>query len=366
MKNFLLKFLMPFALFVSAVSVVATPVAEYLQINPVAVTFGFTAAAFAYHVFAMPVSTGYQLNGLELEVWANYIIERFWRDNKFLQLAFSDDDKVLAGKIVHIPNPGAVPRVTINREQYPIGIIKRADLDIIYALDEYSTDVTLIQEAEKIELSYDKINSVYGDHAGIISQTAAEHMIIKWLTSLPQANVSKTTGGNTSELYDGLTGNRKVMVHTDLKIWQRKFNRSNVPKEGRQVMLPSNMLDELTTSLNDQQFNAFNQFFNAETGVIGRLYGFDILERSSVALAGNVDVAPAVLPIGAAPAAADSEVALIWQKDAVARALGEVKFFENTDRAEYQGDIYSSYLRAGGRRRRADDLGVGMIVQATG
>lgn len=366
MKKFLTKFLLPFAAFVGLVSMIATPAAHDFNLNPFAVTGALVVGAFAYAVISPSQNHGFQLNGLEIEVWANYIIERFWKDNQFLAHAFNDDDKVLAGKIVHIPNPGAVPKVTKNRTQYPMAIVKRADTDVVYLLDEYSTDPTAIHEAEKIELSYDKINSVYGDHAGVISQSVAEDLIIKWLTGIPQASITKTTGANTGELAEGLTGNRKVFTHLDLKKWQRKFNAGNVPLTDRKALLTANMMDELTTSLNDQQFNAFNQFFNAETGVLGKLYGFDVMMRSSVAYATNVDAAASVIPFGGAAAGADSEAALIWQKDAVARALGEVKFFENLERAEYQADIYSSYLRAGGRRRRSDDLGVGMIIQATG
>lgn len=365
MKKFLNCFLLPFALFVGTVSLVASPIAEKVQLHPAVVTLAFAGAAFTYQLFN-PSTGSFQMNGLEVEIWANYIVERFWKDNTWLQHAFSDDDKVLAGKIVHIPNPGAIPKVTKNRVQYPMAIVKRTDSDIVYLLDEYSTDPTAIHQAEKIELSYDKINSVYGDHAGIISQTVADDLIIKWLTNLPQTSVTKTTGANTNMLANGLTGSRKVFTHTDLKVWQRKFNAANVPLTDRKALLTANMMDELTSSLNDQQFNAFNQFFNAETGVLGKLYGFDVMMRSEVAYATDVDGTPDVIPFGGATAGADSEISLIWQKDAVARAIGEVKFFENLDRAEYQADIYSSYLRAGGRRRRADDLGVGMIVQATG
>jgi hypothetical protein len=56
---------------------------------------------------------------------------------------------------------------------------------------------------------------------------------------------------------------------------------------------------------------------------------------------------------------------MCWQKDSVARALGEKKFFEKKDDPEYYGDVYSAMIRAGGRRRRADDAGVVAIVQDT-
>jgi hypothetical protein len=54
---------------------------------------------------------------------------------------------------------------------------------------------------------------------------------------------------------------------------------------------------------------------------------------------------------------------MCWQKEAVARALGERKFFDKTDDPEYYGDVYSALLRAGGRRRRTGDEGVIAIIQ---
>src|SRR6266542_6269123 len=53
--------------------------------------------------------------GIVIETWANYIIERFWKDNQFLRFAYDDSDKVLAGRIVHIPQPGSKPVVVKNR-----------------------------------------------------------------------------------------------------------------------------------------------------------------------------------------------------------------------------------------------------------
>lgn len=367
MKNFKTKFLLPFMAFLFLGSLVASPIAEKTDTNPIVIVGLLAVAAVSFQILAPSKSGSFMLNGVEVEVWANYIIERFWKDNQFLTRAFSDDDKVLAGKIVHIPQPGALPKVVKNRTMLPGTVIRRADADIVYLLDEYSTDATVITQADKIELSYDKINSVYGDHAGVISQDVANDMILKWLTGLPQANIVLTSGGNTSELgNDNFTGSRKVVDHKDVRKFDRMFNKANVPSEGRQILLPAYMIDQLKESLSNTQYRDFSAYFDATTGVVGRLYNFDILNRSEVATVTGLGGTMTVNPFNAVPGAADSECALVWQKDCVARALGEVKFFENLDRAEFQGDIYSSYLRAGGRRRRADNLGVGMLVQATG
>lgn len=366
MKTFLSKFLLPFVTFALMVSIVAAPLAAQINVHPAIVTLGLVGGAFAFHVLTSSPNSGIQLQGVEVEMWANYIIERFWKQNAFLQRAFSDDDKVLGGKIVHIPQPGSKPQVMKNRQSFPAAAIRRTDTDLVYTLDEYTTDPTHIADAEKVELSYDKINSVYGDHAGVIAEDAAGDLIVKWLTDLPQTSFIKTTGDATTDILEGATGSRKKTVHSDLRKWQRKFDKANVPEEGRQAMFSAAMMDEFLESLSNTQYRDFSQYVNAKEGVIGRLYGFDILKRSEVAV--GYDTGGGVLgirPYGSAIESGDFDVSMVWQKDAVARALGEVKFFENPDRAEYFGDVYSALLRCGGRRRRADNLGIGVIIQDT-
>ena len=372
MKNFVFKFLIPFLAFLFMASPIVSKLSEVAQpafgISPAVLMFALIVVTlFSVAYFRNPRTSGITAMSVEVEVWANYIIERFWKDNQFMAHAFSDDDKVLAGKIVHIPQPGARPTVVKNRSVYPGTAVHRADTDILYALNEYTTDPTHITNIDKVELSYDKINSVYGDHAGYLAQDVADDAIVTWLSTLPQTSILKTSGANTSVILDGATGTRKVMLHNDLKKAQLKMNKQNVPQEDRYALVSADMLDQLTSSLNETQFNAFSQYFNAQTGVLGKLYGFNIMMRSSVATfdldgGGNL----VVNPFGSEIGNDTKDVTFCWQQNAIARALGEVKFFENPDRVEYYGDIYSALLRFGGRRRRADDYGVVAIVQDMG
>lgn len=367
MKDFIKLFLLPFIGFMIVLALVSPGLAKLLDVDTSIVFTAILLVSFCAAVYKNKRGTNghppVAKQGVEVEVWANYIIERLWKQNKFLQYAFSDDDKVLAGKIVHIPQPGAKPTTRKNRNVFPATAVRRTDTDIIYALDEYTTDPTHIQDAEKVELSYDKIDSVYGDHAGQIAQDVADDAIIKWLTGIPQTNIILTTGAATSEILTGATGQRKTFDHTNLKKGQRMFNVQNVSEADRYALLSANMADELFDSLSSTQYRDFSQYADAANGVIGRLYGFDIMTRSSVAAASGANGALAVNPWGGATGTTDRDVSMIWQKDAVARAMGEVKFFENPDRAEYFGDVYSALLRFGGRRRRADNAGVAAIIQ---
>lgn len=297
---------------------------------------------------------------VQTEIWVRYIINRLWKDNKFLKFAFNDDQYVVGGKIVHIPQPGSKPTIVKNRASFPAATVQRTDNDITYVLDRYTSDPTHIEKADMEEITYDKISSVFGDHAGALVETVADDMLIKWLTGLTSASIVRTSGADSAVKVTGQVGERKVMVHGDLKKCKLKMDLQNVPKEDRYALLESNMADELFTSLSDTQYRDFSQYANAKEGIIGRLYGFDIMDRSSVSMATS---ALAIEALGASVDATDHIASITWQRDAVTRAMGERKFFEQKDDPQYYGDIYSALLRMGGRRRRSDDAGVIAIIQ---
>ncbi len=300
---------------------------------------------------------------VQVERWVGYIMNRFWKDNAFLKFAFNDDQYVVGGKIVHIPQPSTKPVVVKNRTSFPAVTVQRVDQDIVYVLDKYTTDPTHIENADTQEISYDKIASVFGDHAGQLVETVGDDMIIKWLTDLVAGNIKRTTGA-AAAVPDGTgqTGNRKIVTVGDVKKMRLYMNANNIPKENRIAMLESNMLDQFTEGLSINADREFSEHYNAKEGIVGRLFGFDFIERSSVAMASN---AVAINPLGAEVQNTDHLVSMFWQKDSVTRALGQKKFFERKDDPENYGDIYSALLRAGGRRRRADDGGVYALIQTT-
>jgi hypothetical protein len=123
------------------------------------------------------------------------------------------------------------------------------------------------------------------------------------------------------------------------------------------------MYDQLLADLSITEKRDFSASIDPANGIVGRLYGFNIIERSEVAVAAENGGIVTIKPYGSAVEDGDHDVSFFWQKDCITRALGEVKFFENPDRAEYFGDVYSALLRFGGRRRRADNLGVIAVVQ---
>lgn len=313
---------------------------------------------------------------ISVEIFQNYVAEKLRRENPFLAAAADESGSVLGGAVVHIPQAGPSPSVVKNRSTFPATAVKRSDRDVTYALDVFTTDPTHIDWAEVNELSYDKTDSVLRDHVATLMETVGDNMLYNWVTgkklnaggtayeadALPAANKIATTGSSTAvNAEDGQTGNRKALTYKELQTAQAKMNKAGVAKAGRYALLESYMYQQFLDSLSANQMAAFQESADLKNGIVGRFAGFDILERSQVLAFSAAGVAK--VP-GEALDATDNLACLFWQKDCVAKALGDIKPFQNIDDPQYYGDIFSALVKCGGRCRREDWAGVLAVVQA--
>lgn len=335
--------------------------------------FGLNAYAVGGTVFAAGLIMPKEIKAvlpmaIQVELWQNDIIENLFRSNPFLQYAFNGDQYVLAGKVVHIPTAGAKPTVVKNRSSLPASVTQRTDVDVVYVLNEYTTDPILIPHADTVELSYDKRRSVTGEHFDALAELAGDWMLRDWFSSLNTAqdgqitgHIIRTSGDAVASHLPAATGNRKALVKADLKAAMTYMNKNNISKDNRYAILDSEMYSQLMDDADlIKRDGAFGGETNLREGVVLKLYGFNIMERSQVLRFTNA-ATPVVVDPGAAGNAAHNAGALCWQQNSVERAMGDVLFFEDTGNPTFYGDIYSGLLRASGRLRR--QAGVVAIVQ---
>ena len=216
------------------------------------------------------------LGAVTVEIWTDYIISELWKENEFLKRAFNDDQYVLSGSVVHIPQSGGRPTIVKNRSSFPATAVKRADTDLTYALDVYTSDPTHIPNAELMEISYDKIDSVLGEHMASLKETIGDEMLYKWAATAAGA-ILRTTGAAVGSHTGSATGNRKIFVKEDLKAMQTKFNKDNVPKKDRVALFDSELLSQLQDD-EDLKKRDRSMELDMKNGVITRLYGFDIMD----------------------------------------------------------------------------------------
>ena len=123
------------------------------------------------------------------------------------------------------------------------------------------------------------------------------------------------------------------------------------------------MYADLLSDLSESDKWMFQNSANVQKGVLGNLYGFDIMKRSRV-LRLNA-TGKAVLGWSETAVAGEMAAALAWHEKSVSRAMGEVKMFDSTDNPLYYGDIYSFLMRTGGSARRYDGKGLYLLGEAT-
>jgi hypothetical protein len=297
---------------------------------------------------------------IQKEIWMAAIVEGLFASNSFLGKAFNADEYVNAGKTVHIPNAGSASGVTKNRATLPATVSKRIDTDVTFLLDEYTTDPVLIPHADTVELSYDKRESILRQDKLKLQDNVALDFIFNWS---PAAGQTLETSGVAIDAYtDSATGKRNGICKADVLELMTRFNNDDIPQASRYLLLDAQMYSQLLNDLTANENSAFLASADAQNGILGKLFSFNVMMRSKVA---RYTTAKAPKAWSASGAATDRAAALAWHEQSVCRALGEVKAFENEGDATYYGDIYSFLVRAGGRILRNDGKGVIALVQGT-
>ncbi len=130
---------------------------------------------------------------IQKEIWEKSIVEGLFAPNSFLSKAFNADEYVEAGKIVHIPQAGAASKVEKNRTSLPATVKQRTDTDKTFELAAFTTDPVLIPDADKVELSYNKRESVLRQDKLALHEAVAKDFLFAW--SPASDRVIETTGG---------------------------------------------------------------------------------------------------------------------------------------------------------------------------
>jgi hypothetical protein len=301
---------------------------------------------------------------LETQVWLREIAENLFADNTFVVQSI-DHSGFVNNRTVHVPQAGAPPAVSKTKPFAPgaqwTQPDQRTDTDLTYDIEPYYVGPTVIDQLEKVELSYDKRQSILLNINKALQEEVHKDLIYKWL---PTGLTSLATGGDVQAAphIPTATGKRISLTKKDILKLDTQFNKWDFPQDGRNILLDAEMYDQLLESLTETAHNAFLGTANVATGMVGRLYSFNIYMRSTVAKATG---AGAVKKWDATAAATDSAAALVWSRYAVSRAKSDVKMYDNEGSAMAFGDVLSAEIRAGGSHMRADKKGIMLLYQGT-
>ncbi len=323
--------------------------------------------------------------GINKEVWENHIMENLFPNNAFLE-DMLDESEYVNYLTVHTPQAGGVPTVTVD-PVFPLNggaglnVTQRADNIVDWTIHVFFCGPFLITNAEAVQLSYNKRESVLYNMEMQLRRVIAENILIYCAptgTALltdgvtTNANIYRTTGifnsdpGNviSSAAYlPGATGNRLNYTLWDIAQMKLNFDVLDIPDEDRCVVISSNAERQLILDMQATKYReSLNDVFDLKTGRIDKLMGFKIHHRSKVMTYNNA-ATPVVKAYNAASAATDNDCMLFWQKGALAKAVGDIIMYEQLGSPTQGGDIYSILIRCGATKKRLSEVGVAALVQ---
>lgn len=300
---------------------------------------------------------------LNKEIWQSTLVENFYPNNSFADKSV-DDSVFISNHKVHIPNAGSASGVKKNRTEKPASVSQRTDNDLEYVIDELTTDPIYIPEIDMVELSYDKRNSIIANDRAQLQEVAHRNLLERWGSGVSKNNILFTTGATERVAHssDTATGKRKSICKADIINLMTQFDADNIPETDRYLLLDAYMYADLLADLADTDKWAFANSADVQRGIVGQLYGFNIMKRSRVLRVKNDKT---LLSWDVEGEASELACALAWHKQSVSRAIGETKMYDSTNNPLYYGDIYSFSTRTGGAVRRYDKKGIYMLAEAS-
>jgi hypothetical protein len=330
-----------------------------LGFNPLPFICGLIGLAFIPAQFLPLGAFGM---AIQKEIWTSDIAGSIFPDDSFMSKSV-DASEYVVGTVVHKPQAGAPGNVVKNRSSFPASIGTRTDTINDYSIAEYTTDPIRISNADTVELTYDKRNSILMEEKLNLNLRVAKEMLYNWLFGINTSFIIPTTGAAVTATAPGATGTRKAALITDLQTARTALHAQGRWVDGQMyALIPSNMVPQLfpADSVVTATYMGLVSEEERRNGIIAKVQGFNIMERSS----GAIYTGTTLAAVNAAGAATDCEAIVCWYAQSVERALGDVIAFENIGDPTFYGDIYSFLVRAGGSRSRTDGKGLVVIRQA--
>jgi hypothetical protein len=271
--------------------------------------------------------------GIFVEVWLGELIEKFRTAAE--QVAWygriPSYDNYVKNDVIHFVDVGGDPEVLVNNTTYPLEIEDLSDGDKAVSLDKFQSKPTRITDDELHAISYDKMSVVIEKHKDVfveVRHSRAIHSIA------PAGDTDTTpvilTSGAAS---DG----RKSLTRSDIIAMKKKFDKMNIPVEGRILVLcPDHVADLLEQ---DQKFS--QQYYNYESGKVMNLYGFDVYEYTQCPY--YTVATKKKLAYGAIAGDGDMQASVAFTLKRVMRADGSTKVYlrDAATSPETQSNLFS-------------------------
>ncbi|HTF81463.1 MAG TPA: hypothetical protein VL947_07055 [Cytophagales bacterium] len=305
-------------------------------------------------------------NEVAKKLFSNDVQEKLFPDNSFYKGAQVDtgvaDDKVS----VDIPqDEDGEAESVVNPSSFPLEVSTEEDKKKSYEVDLIATKPTLVTDLEQSVLSYDKRSLKTKKHLKTLQRLVAERILQAWAAQ--KADYIRVTTGTSTRAAraKGATGLRKRVSDDDLLWAFSVFNDLDIPMEGRRLVAPAYMYEDMVRLMKEQKEYQETKNLIIDKGAIGIIYGFNIFMRSTTTTYTEA-ATPVLKAIGAQPAVTDNQAINLFHTDMVRYAEGNVKAYINQDQGQFLGTTMNFKVRAGGCISRLSEQGSLSIVEDNG
>jgi hypothetical protein len=251
---------------------------------------------------------------LNKEIWASDIQEMLLPDNSFLTKG-TDYSAFADARTIHIPVEDGLVNVEVDRNTLPGTVGTTTEQCKEIDMHRFTTDPVRLFRPEDVELSYNKRQLVTEKIAKSLNNKIAD-----WAQRCIGSNSGLSTEITMPQ--DTPSAREALLMMANL------FDRGNYPEQDRYVLMDADAYATLLNDLSEAQTSAFLACADMKTGVVGQIYGLNILKRSVIYMDGTVKM-------------------VAWHKSQYSFALGPVEVYSQENAPEYYGTILSASARFG-------------------
>lgn len=265
---------------------------------------------------------------LNKQVWIKQILGDFYPDDSFLKKV-TDYSQFVENERLHIANAGIDPKVLINNTTYPIKVLEREDQDNEIPLDTFATENTIVRHPEAIEYSFDKLESVVGQHRATLRKSVAMKAIHAFAPAKDSVNTPLVETSGLS--YQG----RKRLQFVDILALKERFDDAEIPLEERYLVLhPKHVSDLLLSDL-----ELFKEVTNIKDGEPVKFAGFGVFTFAQMPNYRTTGEKLGKVPFNATKEASDVFASVAFYSKEVMKADGDIKMYSREDDPEQRGTI---------------------------
>lgn len=288
---------------------------------------------------------------LNKQVWIKQILEGFYPDDSFLKKTVNYTPFVENNRI-HIGSAGIDPKVLINNTTYPINVVGRDDEDNEISLDKFETENTIIRRPEALEYSYDKLESVIGQHRATLRKGVAMKAAHAFApdSDTNDTPIVTTTGTGTN--------GRKRLTFADILALKERFDDAEIPLDERYLILHPKHVSDLLLS----DIELFKDLTNIKDGEPFKFAGFGCFSFPHMPVYRVVEGALKKLAYNEVKQASDQFASIAFYAKEVMRADGDIYMYSTVDDPKERATIVGFDKRFVALPIRGK--GIGAIVSA--